>query len=220
MPVISPHKSKVGGRTSPNWHAVNNRSLLFISCSDSRVMPSLITGSRPGELFELRTAGNIVPPYRPQAECGVAASIEFAVKALDVPEIVVCGHSHCGAVKGLMHRPSLNTLPLVRQWLTRAGHQPRLTGSGLTESGQSGTGPSGTQPSASGQTGAGQPAVDEDSVQVTQRHLMTQLQHLRTYPDIAQRLAAGRLRLHGWYYTVETGEVLAGVPDSREFRPL
>jgi carbonic anhydrase len=174
---------------------------LFISCSDSRVMPSLITGSRPGELFELRTAGNIVPRYRSQAECGVAASIEFAVKALEVPDIVVCGHSHCGAVKGLMHSPSVAALPLVRSWLTWAGHHRR---------------PTGPEQAGSGQTSA----PDEDTVHVTQRHLVTQLDHLRTYPDIAQRLAAGRLRLHGWYYTVETGEVLAKAAGSQEFRPL
>jgi carbonic anhydrase len=169
---------------------------LFISCSDSRVMPSVFTGSRPGELFELRTAGNIVPRYRPHAACGVAASIEFAVKALEVPDVVICGHSHCGAVKGLIRSQSVESLPLVRRWLTWAGHSARPTSPGQT------------------------PTLDQDPTSVTQRHLLTQLHHLRTYPDVAERLAAGRLRLHGWFYTVETGEVLASAHGSGEFRPL
>ncbi|MFI8320375.1 MULTISPECIES: carbonic anhydrase [Streptomyces] len=169
---------------------------VFVSCSDSRVIPSLITGARPGEIFELRTAGNIVPRYRASASCGVAASLEFAVKALQVPDIIVCGHSHCGAVQGLMHRQSLESLPLMQRWLAGAGHiRERLVA-----------------PRAK--------SLGDDPVEVTQRHLLTQLDHLRSYPWIAQRLTAGRLRLHGWYYTVDTGEVLACQPGSREFRRL
>ncbi|MCX5270059.1 MULTISPECIES: carbonic anhydrase [Streptomyces] len=169
---------------------------VFVSCSDSRVIPSLITGARPGEIFELRTAGNIVPRYRASASCGVAASLEFAVKALQVPDIIVCGHSHCGAVQGLMHRQSLESLPLMQRWLAGAGHiRERLVA-------------------------ARAKSLGDDPVEVTQRHLLTQLDHLRSYPWIAQRLSAGRLRLHGWYYTVDTGEVLACQPGSREFRRL
>lgn len=168
----------------------------FVSCSDSRVIPSLITGARPGEIFELRTAGNIVPRYRASASCGVAASLEFAVKALQVPDIIVCGHSHCGAVQGLMHRQSLESLPLMQRWLAGAGHiRERLIAQRAK-------------------------VLGDDPVQVTQRHLLTQLDHLRSYPWIAQRLTTGRLRLHGWYYTVDTGEVLACQPGSREFRGL
>ncbi|MFL4910213.1 carbonic anhydrase [Streptomyces sp. MMS24-I2-30] len=169
---------------------------LFISCSDSRVIPAHFTGARPGDLFELRTTGNIVPRYRAQAACGVAGSIEFAVQALQVPDIVVCGHSHCGAVQGLMREQNVATMPLVRRWLGWAGHR----------------------------TTADQPwqtrGLGEDPVAVTQRHVLTQLDHVRSYPFIARRLASGRLRLHAWYYTVETGEVLAGTPGSRGFRPL
>ncbi|MFH8257586.1 carbonic anhydrase [Streptomyces roseolus] len=166
----------------------------FLSCSDSRVIPSLITGARPGEIFELRTAGNIVPRYRSSAACGVAASLEFAVKALHVPDIIVCGHSHCGAVQGLMHRQSVESLPLMKRWLAGAGHTARLAAPRTDATG--------------------------DAVEVTRQHLLTQMDHLRSYPWIAQRLTAGRLRLHAWYYTVDTGEVLACQPGSREFRGL
>ncbi|HEY5836748.1 carbonic anhydrase [Streptomyces sp.] len=159
---------------------------LFIACSDSRVMPSLFTGARPGEIFELRTAGNIVPPYRPQAACAVPGTLEFAVEALDVPEIVVCGHTHCGAVKGLIRPQAMETMPLVAQWLTSAGHR----------------------------------ALDEDPDSVARHHLLTQIDHLRSYPFVARRLADGKLRLHAWFYAVDTGELLAHDPGAGEFRPL
>lgn len=159
---------------------------LFIACSDSRVMPSLFTGARPGEIFELRTAGNIVPPHRPRALCAVAGTVEFALEALDVPDIVVCGHTHCGAVGGLIRPQTVRTMPLVARWLTGAGHRP----------------------------------VDEDPDTVARRHLLTQLDHLRTYPGVARRLAAGKVRLHAWFYAIETGELLAHDPDAGEFRRL
>ncbi|MFJ2472202.1 carbonic anhydrase [Streptomyces sp. NPDC087659] len=169
---------------------------LFITCSDSRVIPALITGARPGDVFEVRTAGNIVPPWRPGAACAVGGSLEFALEALEVPDVVVCGHSHCGAVQGLLREQDVRSMPLVRRWLTRAGHR----------------------------TGRDEPApassTDEELTPAVQRHVLTQLDHLRTYPCVARRLDSGRLRLHAWYYTVESGEVLACAPGGRVFRPL
>ncbi|WP_329245440.1 carbonic anhydrase [Streptomyces pseudovenezuelae] len=169
---------------------------LFISCSDSRVIPSMFTGARPGDIFELRTAGNIVPRYRPQAACGVAGSLEFALQVLQVPDIVVCGHSHCGAVQGLMREQSVQTMPLLRRWLSWAEY--RATGDEPWQ----------TQ------------GLGDDPTAVTQQHVLTQLEHLRSYPYVARRIASGRLRLHAWFYTVETGEVLACAPGSRTFKPL
>ncbi|KFF98271.1 carbonic anhydrase [Streptomyces scabiei] len=169
---------------------------LFISCSDSRVIPSMFTGARPGDIFELRTAGNIVPRYRAQAACGVAGTLEFAVQALQISDIVVCGHSHCGAVQGLMREQSVHTMPLVRRWLAWAGHRAHSDEPWQTQ------------------------GLGEDPTAVTHRHVLTQLDHLRSYPCIARRLSSGRLRLHAWYYTVETGEVLACQPGSHVFKPL
>ncbi|GAB3880407.1 carbonic anhydrase [Kibdelosporangium lantanae] len=160
---------------------------LFVSCSDSRVMPSLFTGAQPGEVFELRTAGNIIPPYQPSAVCAVGATLEFALQALAVPDIVVCGHSHCGAVQGLLRRDKVRRMPLVRDWLTRAGHREN---------------------------------TETDLRTAIQRHLLLQVDHLRTYPIVATAIAEGRLRLHAWYYTVETGEVLAHDPATATFHPL
>lgn len=94
--------------------------VLFITCSDSRVVPALITGARPGELFELRTAGNIVPPYVPGRPTAEAATVEYAVDVLGVSEIVVCGHSHCGAVGALVRGDDLTAVPAVRDWLAQA----------------------------------------------------------------------------------------------------
>ncbi|WP_336317832.1 carbonic anhydrase [Streptomyces lavendofoliae] len=97
---------------------------LFITCSDSRVIPSLITGARPGELFELRTAGNVVPRYdeaRPSAE---TATVEYALRVLGVRDIVVCGHSHCGAVGALVRGDDLSALPAVRGWLEHSVPEP------------------------------------------------------------------------------------------------
>ncbi|GAA1707815.1 carbonic anhydrase [Streptomyces yatensis] len=170
---------------------------LFIACSDSRVMPSLITGARPGEIFELRTAGNIVPRYRPDTVCGVAGTLEFALTALNVPDIVICGHSHCGAVQGLLRAETVQSMPLVRSWLSGAGRRPH-NHDGLRQ-----THPSGP-----------------DTETAVQRHLLTQLDHLRTYPCVAQKLAERRLRLHAWFYSVETGQVLAHHSGTRAFRPL
>ncbi|WP_433453562.1 carbonic anhydrase [Streptomyces sp. CA-142005] len=191
-----PAKAADGGHDLARLAGGQQPQVLFIACSDSRVMPALFTGARPGEIFELRTVGNIVPPYRPQAACAVAGTIEFALTALKVPDIVVCGHSHCGAVKGLMDERSVRTMPQVSRWLTLAGHHR-----------------ADNEPQWYREPGA-------DPVEAAQRHLLTQLGHLRDHPAVARRLAAGTLRLHAWYYTVETGEVLACPDDSQTFRPL
>ncbi|MFD8554839.1 carbonic anhydrase, partial [Streptomyces fradiae] len=98
--------------------------VLFITCSDSRVVPALITGARPGQLFELRTAGNIVPPYTSGRPTGEAATIEYAVEVLGVRDVVVCGHSHCGAVGALVRGDDLSAVPAVREWLAHAAPEP------------------------------------------------------------------------------------------------
>ncbi|MEU6118798.1 carbonic anhydrase [Streptomyces sp. NPDC047117] len=161
---------------------------LFLACSDSRVVPSLITGARPGEILELRTAGNIVPRHRSEADCGVGATLEFAVIALQVPHIVVCGHSCCDAVQGMVADKQLPGMALFNRWLQRAEYRS-------------------------------QPAALRKGV-ATQRHLETQLRHLRSYPCIARRLRERRLRLHGWFYEITSGEVFAYEERERMFRPL
>ncbi|MEV3987676.1 carbonic anhydrase [Streptomyces sp. NPDC049837] len=162
---------------------------LFITCSDSRVIPSLITGSRPGELFELRTAGNIVPPYGagPTSE---AATIEYAVEVLGVSDIVVCGHSHCGAVGALVRGDDLSAVPAVRDWLGHAGGPP-----------------------------AGAPD-DPLVAEAVQHHVLAQVLRLKSYPCVETRLHDGRLRVHAWFYEVHTGGVLAYRAESDSFETL
>ncbi|MFE3636828.1 carbonic anhydrase [Streptomyces cellostaticus] len=164
--------------------------VLFITCSDSRVVPALITGARPGELFELRTAGNIVPPYTSERPTGEAATIEYAVEVLGVRDIVVCGHSHCGAVGALVRGDDLTAVPAVRDWLAHAAARPA--------------------------GGAADPEVAEG----VQSHVLTQLLRLRSYPCVERRLAEGRIDLHAWYYEVHTGAVRTHRPQTDTFEAL
>ncbi|MFD9980906.1 carbonic anhydrase [Streptomyces massasporeus] len=164
---------------------------LFITCSDSRVIPAMITGAQPGEIFELRNAGNIVPPYGRPGASGEAATIEYALEVLGVQDIVVCGHSHCGAMGALKSGDDLSSLPGVDAWLRLA--RPELTS--VLES-----------------------APDDPSLpEVSQGNVVNQLAALRSYPVVRQRLDSGRLRLHGWYYEVDTGFVYE-LGDEGDFR--
>ncbi|WP_067453521.1 carbonic anhydrase [Actinomadura macra] len=176
---------------------------LFISCSDSRVIPSLFTGARPGELFELRTAGNIVPPYRLDRPAGEVATIEFAVEILGVADIVVCGHSHCGAVGALLGGADLGTAPAVREWLAEVAG-----------------GPAKNHPFARAQDGATAEAPGGDLAAAVQSHVLAQMDRLRRYPSLRRRVADGRVTLHAWYYEVHTGSVLVHQPDTDAFLPL
>ncbi|MFF3365603.1 carbonic anhydrase [Streptomyces misionensis] len=163
---------------------------LFITCSDSRVVPALITGARPGQLFELRTAGNIVPPHTSAHPTSEAATIEYAVQVLGVRDIVVCGHSHCGAVGALVRGDDLTAVPAVRDWLAHAAHRP----SGATE--------------------------DPEVAEAVQGHVLAQLLRLRSYPCVERALARDRLALHGWYYEVHTGAVRAYRAETDSFDSL
>ncbi|MFI5686568.1 carbonic anhydrase [Streptomyces sp. NPDC051636] len=164
--------------------------VLFITCSDSRVVPALITGARPGELFELRTAGNIVPPYASEHPTSEAATIEYAIEVLGVRDVVVCGHSHCGAVGALVRGDDLDAVPAVRDWLSHATPRPK----GAVED----------------------PTVAEG----VQSHILTQLLRLRSYPCVDEKLARGQLTLHAWYYEVHTGAVRAHRPQTDTFEAL
>lgn len=169
---------------------------LFITCSDSRINPNLLTQTEPGELFILRNAGNIVPPYG-AANGGEGATIEYAVAALNVKDIIVCGHSHCGAMKGLLKPESLGDLPQVAQWLSHAEATRRIIRENYTHL----------------ENGALVTATVEENV-------LVQLENLRTHPAVAARLGRGQLSLHGWVYKIETGEVFAYDPDQGQFLPL
>jgi carbonic anhydrase len=169
---------------------------LFITCSDSRINPNLITQTEPGELFILRNAGNIIPPHG-AANGGEGATIEYAVAALGVKDIIVCGHSHCGAMSGLLNPAGLDELPQVRSWLSHAESTRRIVKENYGH--------------LSGQ------ALLTTTVE---ENVLVQLENLRTHPTVAAALSGGRLNLHGWVYKIETGEVFAYDPREGQFEPL
>jgi carbonic anhydrase len=169
---------------------------LFITCSDSRINPNLITHTEPGELFILRNAGNIVPPYG-AANGGEAATIEYAVAGLGVEDAIVCGHSHCGAIKGLLQPDVIKDLPAVAAWLSQAETTRRIV-----------------------REKYGCCSNTVQLTRATEQNVLVQLESLRTHPSVAAALACGRLNLHGWVYKIETGEISAFDAEQRQFRSV
>ena len=169
-----------------------NPETLFITCSDSRVVPNLITGTDPGELFTVRNVGNMVP--HPSMPGGTAAGIEYAVSVLKVQNIVVCGHTHCGAVRALMSPDTVSTLPLVSKWLKQSDRVRALVEERYAH----------LDPEARERAAVGE-------------NVLEQLEHLRDFPFVAEPLAAGKLRLSGWVYKIETGEVFDYDPTTNQF---
>lgn len=169
---------------------------LFITCSDSRIETAMITQTEPGELFICRNAGNIVPPHTNQTG-GMTASLEFAVAALNVPHIVVCGHTECGAMKGAMNIEGLTDLPHVKEWLSfskAAVDIVKEVGAEMSE--------------------------EEKMNLLLEQNVILQLQHLKTHPSVAVRLAKGDLKLHGWVYDIKTGAVNAYDEATGKFCPV
>lgn len=169
---------------------------LFITCSDSRIDPNLITHTDPGDLFVLRNAGNLVPAFG-ASRGGEVATIEFAVAGLGVRDIVVCGHSHCGAMKGLLHPEYVAELPAVADWLKLAETTRRLVRTKYTHL-----------------------ADDELLDAAIEENVLVQIENLQTHPAVAVALSQGQLKLHGWVYDIASGEVYAYDTESGQFLPL
>ena len=169
---------------------------LFITCSDSRIDPSMLTQTKPGDIFICRNAGNIVPAYG-EVVGGVSATIEYAVLALQVKDIILCGHSDCGAMRALLNPQSVAGMPAVAAWL-RYGESARFV----------------VQENHSHLTGA-------DLVNaMIEQNVLAQLDNLRTHPSVSARMATGRLKLHGWVYDIGSGQVRSHDPEQRLFVPL
>ncbi|GAB2529467.1 carbonic anhydrase [Nocardia heshunensis] len=156
---------------------------LFIGCSDARVVPELITSAEAGELFVIRTAGNLVPPYTRGAANGVVASVEYAVSVLGVTDIVVCGHSGCGAMTALAQGQDLSEMPAVADWLSHADAakariDPEITGAAAISA-------------------------------LVRHNVVAQLANLATHPAVARALTRDALALHGWVYDIGSGRVEA-----------
>lgn len=172
--------------------------IMFIGCSDSRIVPDLILNTGPGDLFVVRTAGNFVPPANFEAADGVAASVQYAVEHLNIPHLVVCGHSHCGAIQGLFQDLDPVKYGLVLRWLKFGEEAKRMT-----------------LVMAKDNTPKADLYALAEKVSV-----IYQLEHLMTYPFIKKRVAEGKLELHGWYFKIETGELWYYNTEQYRFTPL
>jgi carbonic anhydrase len=169
---------------------------LFITCSDSRINPALITQTQPGELFIIRNVGNLVPTYG-RGDGGEAAAIEFAVAGLEVAEVVICGHSSCGAMKAVLEPSLVQGLPAMRDWVQQAEVTRRIVEENYSE------------------------RQGEDRLNVAiQENVLAQVDSLRTHPAVAARLSRGDLRLHAWVYEIGKGLVFAYDASALQFLPL
>lgn len=170
---------------------------LFITCADSRIDPNEITGSGVGDVFVTRNIGNMVPAYGEMLG-GVSAVIEFAVSALEVKHVVICGHSDCGAMKALLAPESTAAMPTVRSWLTNA-HAAKAVAEKLY--------------ARDLQEGTGKTLIEE----LTEQNVLLQIQHLKTHPSVAGAMAVGNLTISGWIYEIGSGEVRIAEDGQREF---
>ena len=157
---------------------------MFIACSDSRVVPELLTQREPGDIFVVRNVGNIIPSYAPAAG-GVSASIEYAVAVLGIESIVVCGHSDCGAMKAILREDKVDEMPSVARWIKHAAAAKKIVDAMLP------------------------PSADERTRlnALVHENVLCQLRNLQTHPIAAAKLATGHLKLYGWVYNIENGTV-------------
>jgi len=169
---------------------------LFITCADSRIDPELITQSGPGEIFVSRNIGNLVPTHG-EPLGGVSAIIEYAVSGLQVSQVVVCGHTDCGAMIGLLHPEKVAQLPIVKSWLRNGDAALSIVRSRNT-------------------------ATDEHAAleELIEENVTLQLHHLRTHPSVAGRLAQGTLALSGWVYDIGHGIIRIYSEEHRKFIPV
>lgn len=173
---------------APEW--------LFITCSDSRIVPDLILGTGPGDLFISRSIGNVVPISMNDVD-GVTATIEYAVDVLKVPHVILCGHSDCGALKAAVNRQGLDKLPKANRWLQHVeaafSHRQPLN-------------------EADG--------VHAEICSVIRGNVIAQLLNLKAQPSVSRAMREGRLAVHGWYYDILSGRIERFDEETRKFAPL
>jgi len=157
---------------------------LFITCADSRVHPNLITQTDPGDLFLIRNAGNIVPPHGSPVG-GEAATVEYSIEVLGIRNIIVCGHSQCGAMKAMLEDPHLSDLPAAKAWFQHAEATRRIVRAKYVNL-----------------------SPEERLVAAAEENVLVQMNNLSTHPSVAAHLSAGGLRIFGWYYDIGSGRVL------------
>lgn len=169
---------------------------LMISCADSRIVPEQIMQAEPGDLFVCRNAGNIVPPFATQ-NGGVSSTVEYAVAALGVRDIIVCGHSDCGAMKALMNPQMMDGMPNVAAWLRHSHAAEHVVRTGYDELDEGGR-------------------VRAASLE----NVVVQIAHLRTHPSVAAGIARGEISLHGWFVDIHQGQILGLDGQTGRFVPI
>lgn len=169
---------------------------LFITCADSRINPNLVTQTAPGELFVVRNVGNLIPVYHTVSNAE-AAAIEFAVVSLGIKDIIICGHTHCGAMQALLEPSMTEGLPALNGWLDHAEKTRRII-----------------------ELNYGHLDSEAKLRATIKENVLVQLEQLRTHPAVDEGLKAGRLHLHGWVYHLESGEVTSYDPEVGQFKPI
>ena len=168
----------------------------FITCADSRIVPNLITQTGPGELFAERNPGNLVPHHEAFVG-GVSSSIEYAMLALKVPLVIICGHTDCGVMKGLLHPETVKHLPAVRQWMRHAQAARERVMRECADASE-----------------------DEKLQRLTEYNVLLQIENLKTHPSVRSRLDAGELEIRGWVYDIATGSGWGADATSQQFQRL
>jgi len=194
------HFPKLEGKFDDLIENGQKPKILFIGCSDSRVVPDLIVDSKPGDMFILRNIGNFVPPYKGDNDFhGSSAAIEYAVSVLEVKDIIVCGHSHCGACASLYQDLDDNPhLVHVTKWLELGKKAKEYTLLATADKNDK-----------------------EQLLRTTERiSIKHQLENLLTYPEIYRKVNSGELDIHGWYYKMEDGSIEYYDGEICDFRPL
>lgn len=188
-----PHRQEVYDQVTRDGQRPHT---LFVTCADSRVDPELITRSGPGDIFVARNIGNIVPAYG-EMMGGISAVVEYAISALEVDQVVVCGHADCGAMRGLLNQEKLGNMPAVQNWLQNAHAALSIADALHSRDNEA-------------------QFLDE----LTRQNVLLQMNHIRTHPSVAGRAAQGRLTVYGWVYDFRLGQVLSYNDDTKHFVPI
>jgi carbonic anhydrase len=169
---------------------------VFVACSDSRVVPNLLVQAEPGDLFIIRNAGNIIPPAG-SSYGGTTASLEYAIVALGIRDVIVCGHSNCGAMKGVLRPEKLGGMPAVRQWVSYAEEARKAVAT------------------------ANPAATDDELVDLlVDYNVINQVRNILTFPFVRPLVEKGELELYGWVYDIASGHVKGLDATGRRFVPL
>ncbi|QVL30446.1 carbonic anhydrase [Telmatocola sphagniphila] len=173
-------------------------TVMLITCSDSRIQPDIITRTEPGEIFVVRNMGNLIPAKHESEPGAESAAIDYAINVLNIRDIVICGHTKCGAVHGLLHPQTIDSMPAIKNWLDRAGTSARTRIEALHQNPED-------------------PNLWRQAVDL---NVLAQLENLRSHDSVQEALRREILNIHGWVYEIETGEIQAYEPHLDRFLPL